>query len=109
MTFCDKCGSYMKETAKGLLCPRCGRHLPSKTKAKPTRESPENKRNSSIYVVEEDKEQLAKVAQPCPNCGHKEAFHWVSNISGEHAGVRRERTVEHFRCAKCSHSWTRSS
>lgn len=109
MTFCDKCGSYMKETAKGLLCPRCGRLLPSKTKTKPTPEITENKRNSSIYVVDENKEQLAKIAQSCPKCGYKEAFHWVSNISGEHAGVRRERTVEHFRCAKCSHSWTRSS
>jgi DNA-directed RNA polymerase subunit M/transcription elongation factor TFIIS len=99
----------MKETAKGLVCPRCGRLLPSKTGAKRPRESPEKKKNGSIYVVEEDKERLAKVAQSCPRCGHKEAFHWVSSISGEHAGVRRERTVEHFRCVKCSHSWTKSS
>jgi len=109
MTFCDNCGSYMKETAKGLLCPRCGRLLPSETQAKRALESPESKRNSSIYIVEEDKERLAKVVQSCPKCGHKEAFHWISSISGEHAGVRRERTVEHFRCAKCSHSWTKSS
>jgi DNA-directed RNA polymerase subunit M/transcription elongation factor TFIIS len=99
----------MKETGKGLVCPRCGRLLPSKTEAKRPRESPENKKNGSIYVVEEGKEGLAKVAQSCPKCRHKEAFHWVSSISGEHAGVRRERTVEHFRCVKCSHSWTKSS
>ena len=58
MTFCDRCGSYMKETAKGMLCPRCGRLLPSATKAKPTPEIAENKRNKSIYVVEEDKASL---------------------------------------------------
>jgi DNA-directed RNA polymerase subunit M/transcription elongation factor TFIIS len=109
MTFCDNCGSYMKETSKGLLCPRCGRLVPSETKIKTVRRSTENKKSSSIYVVEEDKERGARVAQLCPKCGHKEAFHWVSGIYGEHAGVRRERTVEHFRCAKCSHSWTKSS
>jgi DNA-directed RNA polymerase subunit M/transcription elongation factor TFIIS len=71
MTFCDKCGSYMKETAKGLLCPRCGRLLPSKTETKPTPELAENKRNSSIYVVEEDKEKLAKVASHAQIAGTK--------------------------------------
>jgi DNA-directed RNA polymerase subunit M/transcription elongation factor TFIIS len=64
---------------------------------------------SAVYVVDESKEHYAKVTRPCPNCESDEAFHWFSRVSGEHAGIRRERTVEHFKCAKCSHTWTESS
>jgi hypothetical protein len=31
----------------------------------------------------------------------------ISFISGEHAGVRQERSMERFTCAKCGHSWTK--
>ena len=65
--------------------------------------------SDAVYVVDKSKEHLARVTTKCTKCGSDKAFHWVSRISGEHAGIRRERTVEHFKCTKCSHSWTESS
>lgn len=64
---------------------------------------------SLVYVVDSSKDKYVKVSQECPKCGYKEAFHWFSVVSGEHAGVRRERTIEHFKCTKCSHTWTKAS
>ncbi len=62
-----------------------------------------------IYIVDESKEDHSMVTRTCSECGNDKAFHWFSRISGEHAGIRRERTVEHFKCTKCSHSWAESS
>ncbi len=62
-----------------------------------------------IYVIDQPADHRARLSQACPKCGNREAFHWVSNISGEHAGVRRERTVEHFQCTKCAYSWSKTS
>lgn len=65
--------------------------------------------SSMIYVVNDSHYEYVKVSQTCPKCGNKEAFHWFSRVSGEHAGIRRERTIEHSKCTKFSHSWTKSS
>jgi len=64
---------------------------------------------AGIYIVDESKEGHSMVTRTCSECGNDKAFHWFSRISGEHAGIRRERTVEHFKCTKCSHSWAESS
>jgi len=109
MRFCDNCGSYMKETAEGFRCPRCGKLIVSKPHAELSRRTTKKENVSDLYVAEKPPSHLARVIQPCPECGNKEAFRWVSSISGEHAGVRRERTIEHFRCTKCSHNWAETS
>jgi DNA-directed RNA polymerase subunit M/transcription elongation factor TFIIS len=64
---------------------------------------------SLVYVVDGAEDEYVKVSQRCPKCGNNEAFHWFSRASGEHAGIRRERTIEHFKCPKCSHLWTKTS
>jgi len=107
MKFCDNCGSYMKLTAEGYRCPRCGKTVPSEPEAKKMRT--EKSESGGIYVVDETSSDYAKTSQACPKCGNEEMYHWVSSISGEHAGIRQERTVEHFKCAYCSHSWSKSS
>ena len=107
MRFCKDCGSYLRETPEGLWCPKCKRHLPSKPAVR-TR-SVKKTSSPAIYVVDKLKDNYVKISQSCPKCGNEEAFHWYSTISGEHAGVRRERTIEHFKCTRCSHSWSKSS
>lgn len=103
----DNCGSYMKLVAEGYRCPRCGKMVPSKSEASEMRTK--ESESSGIFVIDEHSNDYAKVSQACPKCGNEEVYHWVSSISGEHAGIRRERTVEHFKCVKCSYSWNKSS
>jgi len=108
MKFCDKCGSYMKETKNGFLCRKCGNVIRAKAKLQP-----ENMKkvepSSSISIVDRSEDEYVKVFQVCPKCGNNEAFRWISGVSGEHAGVRRERTIEHFKCTRCPHSWSKTS
>jgi len=106
MRFCDECGSYLRETAEGLWCPKCKRLIFSRPRVEAKKVE---KKSPAIYVVDKSKEHYAKVSRTCPKCGNGEAFRWFSSISGEHAGIRRERTLEHFKCTKCSHSWSKSS
>lgn len=105
MKFCDECGSYMEKTIRGFTCPKCGNEAPYET-------NEFDKRNNSyvdpIYVVRATQDGRARVNQTCPRCGNNEAFRLFSTSSGEHAGIRQERTVEHFKCTKCSYSWSRS-
>lgn len=108
MKFCDKCGSYMKKTRDGFECRKCGNVVHVSTGIQ-TENMKKIDRSSSIYVVDSSEDEYVKVSQVCPKCGNEEAFRWFSGISGEHAGIRRERTVEHFRCTKCSHSWSKTS
>ena len=60
----------------------------------------------AIVVVDKVRDEGNVVSKQCPKCGNSEAYCWVSAISGEHAGVRREITLEHLKCTKCSHEWT---
>lgn len=108
MKFCDKCGSYMKKTMDGFECRKCGNVVHVSTGIQ-TENMKKIERSSSIYVVDSSEDGYVKVSQVCPKCGNEEAFRWFSGVSGEHAGIRRERTVEHFRCTKCSHSWSKTS
>ena len=105
MKFCSKCGSYMKKTKNGFLCRKCGNLVHAKIQTKDTKIMDSS---SSIYIVD-GSEEYVKVSQVCPKCGNNEAYRWFSGVSGEHAGIRRERTVEHFKCTKCSHVWSKIS
>jgi DNA-directed RNA polymerase subunit M/transcription elongation factor TFIIS len=97
----------MIRTKKGYECPKC------KTRTRGISEIQRQPRSREppihVYVLEGKEENLARVTQECPECGNKEAYRWFTSISGEHAGIRREATIEHFKCTKCSYSWTKSS
>jgi len=98
----------MKKTMDGFECRKCGNVVHASTGIQ-TENMKKIERSSSIYVVGSSEDEYVKVSQVCPKCGNEEAFRWFSGVSGEHAGIRRERTVEHFRCTKCSHSWSKTS
>jgi len=98
----------MTRTREGFLCPRCGTAVHAKPETEPKKEKTRNSFDY-VYVSENQKDNYAKIARECPKCGNKKAFHWFSGVSGEHAGVRQERTVEHFRCTICSYTWVESS
>ena len=108
MEFCDKCGSYMKKTEDRFVCQKCGKVTKAITE-KQLGEKRKIEHSNSIYVVDSSPDKSAKVTQVCPNCGNEEALRWFSRVSGEHAGVRTERTIEHFKCTKCSHMWSKTS
>jgi DNA-directed RNA polymerase subunit M/transcription elongation factor TFIIS len=97
----------MKRTPEGLSCPKCGKLV----RLKPVIKENNAKKPSqdAIYVVDGPEDNYVKAIRLCPNCGNGEAFHWSSTAIGEHAGVRQERTIEHFRCTKCMHTWVESS
>ena len=98
----------MKKTMDGFECRKCGNVVHVSTGIQ-TENMKKIERSSSIYVVDSSEDEYVKVSQVCPKCGNEEAFRWFSGVSGEHAGITRERTVEHFRCTKCSHSWSKTS
>jgi DNA-directed RNA polymerase subunit M/transcription elongation factor TFIIS len=58
-----------------------------------------------VTVVDAVSEDLPMISRLCPKCGHQQAYRRVSTLAGEHAGVKQERTIEHFRCALCQHTW----
>lgn len=105
MKFCEKCGAYMRGTPNGLVCTRCGNTVQTEIPQVRSIEQPET---TPIEVVDDSKLESAKVAETCPTCGNGEAFRNISFISGEHAGVRQERSMERFTCTKCGHSWTKN-
>jgi DNA-directed RNA polymerase subunit M/transcription elongation factor TFIIS len=110
MRFCEKCGSRMIMEKRIFSCPKCGNtsRVDLRIQSKSTKAEKVEQLNS-VYVVNNRKDEYVKISQICSECGNDEAFHWFSRVSGEHAGVGTERTVEHFRCTKCSHSWNKSS
>jgi len=106
MKFCEDCGTYLRDTTKGLWCPKCKKVIRTKLRLKTKRVDVQD--YAPIYIVDKSKEDSPKITRICPKCENNEAFHWFSRISGEHAGIRRERTIEHFKCTKCFHSWSKS-
>ena len=106
LEFCSNCGTALKESGADLWCPKCGKVVKASQKVdvKPrVKDKPD-----SIYVVDAAENSAPRVSRTCPECRNGEAYQWVSSISGEHAGVRRERTIAHFRCTRCGHSWNES-
>ena len=102
--FCNRCGTFLKRTSKGMTCPRCGyvdeaREIEVKRAQQPV--------ESSVYVIKEAVDAPV-VNQICPSCGHNEAYRAVESAQGEHAGVKQDRALERYTCTKCHHSWTRN-
>ena len=103
MKFCDICRGYMRKTKQGYVCSKCGNTVKAEIvevvtitqTAKPT------------DVVDSSTTEQMKVTETCPRCGNNEAFRSLDFVSGEHAGVRQERTIEKFACTKCGHSWSK--
>ena len=102
MKFCEKCGSYMQGTSSGFVCSKCGHQLKTeivdvvKINTQP---------DVAVDVLDASKLEYNKVAKTCPQCGNVEAFHSLGLVTGEHAGVRQERSMQRFTCTKCGHSW----
>lgn len=103
MKFCDECGSFMEKTSRGYACPRCGHVVRSNIVEVRTAEEPAE----AVYVVDRSEADAIVVNQTCPECGHHEAYRFVSVTSGEHAGVKQDRTLEHYRCTGCGHTWVK--
>jgi len=94
----------MRETSKGFSCTKCGNLVPTDIiEVQQIKQS----EGSPVDVVDnsEKRDEYAKVAEKCPQCGNPEAFHSLGLVSGEHAGVRQERSMERFTCTKCGYSW----
>jgi DNA-directed RNA polymerase subunit M/transcription elongation factor TFIIS len=104
MKFCEKCGSYMQAIKGGLQCTKCGNTVLAENVEVKTIEQEDI---VPIEVVDESKVERAKVIETCPKCGNPEALRMISFVSGDHAGVRQERSMERFTCTKCGHSWTK--
>ncbi|MCJ7768431.1 hypothetical protein MUP79_08575 [Candidatus Bathyarchaeota archaeon] len=94
-------------TKRGYECTKC------KVITQDISETPREPRSREppkcVYVSNKKEENLVTVTHECTKCGNKEAYRWFTSISGEHAGIRREATIEHFECTKCSYSWTKTS
>ncbi|MFQ6054290.1 MAG: hypothetical protein ACE5OO_08705 [Candidatus Bathyarchaeia archaeon] len=103
MKFCDVCGSYMEMTAGGYSCPRCGNRVEAgAVEVWRTRGS----QPGGVHVVDGSIDRSLLVNRICPRCGYPKALRRISMISGEHAGVKKERTSEQYKCARCFHTWT---
>jgi len=97
----------MKRTPEGLQCPKCGRLVQLNPAIK--EKNAKKQSQGAIYIIDEPEDNYVKVIRLCPSCRNEEAFHWSTTAIGEHAGVRQERTIEHFKCTKCTHTWVESS
>ena len=104
MKFCEKCGAYMRTTKNGLQCTKCGNTILADAIEVKTLGQPDV---SPVAVITQSDSESAKTVETCPSCGNSEALRNVSFVSGEHAGVRQERSMERFTCTKCGHSWTK--
>jgi DNA-directed RNA polymerase subunit M/transcription elongation factor TFIIS len=103
MKFCEKCGSFMHVTQKGYICPKCGARATTniieiKRVVKPVEEK--------VYIMEKRRDETVIVSRTCTQCGNKKAFKKAFSIQGEHAGVKHDRSMVHFRCTECNHTWT---
>jgi DNA-directed RNA polymerase subunit M/transcription elongation factor TFIIS len=94
----------MQAIKGGLQCTKCGNTVLAENVEVKTLEQEDI---APIEVVDESKVERAKVIETCPKCGNSEAVRMISFVSGEHAGVRQERSMERFTCTKCGHSWTK--
>ena len=95
----------MKLSKKGYICLKCGNTLQARLNLIEVekRKLPESE---PVITIDTSKKPFPKINRMCPNCRNQKAFHWFSTINGEHAGVKHERTVEHFLCTECQHTWT---
>ena len=104
MKFCEKCSSRMKISNKSYECIKCGNsiHIDDEYIRTDKAKIPQSE---AIYVIKDSRKDVPEISQICPKCGNNRAIHWISTFSGEHSGINQERTVEHYRCTECKHSW----
>jgi transposase-like protein len=93
----------MKTVKDGYVCSKCGNQVKSEIVDVVNIKETDN----PTVVLDTSKLEYMKAAEKCPHCGNTEAFHSLGFISGEHAGVRQERTLEKFVCTKCGYSWNK--
>jgi DNA-directed RNA polymerase subunit M/transcription elongation factor TFIIS len=89
-----------------MWCPKCKK--PSPIIAGAEVKAPGRNKSNAVYVVDTQENAARKATRTCPKCGNEEAYQWFSSIAGEHAGVKGERTVEHYKCTDCGHLWSES-
>jgi len=106
LEFCDDCGTVLRERREGIWCPKCKKLTQSKSRTRVR--MAKRSRANAIHVLDSPKSSVRRVPRTCPKCKNEGVYQWFSSVSGEHAGVRRERTVEHYRCTNCAHSWSES-
>jgi DNA-directed RNA polymerase subunit M len=58
--------------------------------------------NNGFYVVDKSKseEDLPKVKEDCPDCGHDTAFFWTKQTRASD-----EPETKFYRCVKCKKTW----
>jgi len=105
LKFCHGCGTRMVIRNQRYECPKCGNSTPIvlnqiKREIRPTL--------NHVDVIEQSSSRTKKVSQHCPQCPNNQAFRWYSYSSGEHAGVKQDRIVEHFQCTQCRYIWGES-
>jgi predicted RNA-binding Zn-ribbon protein involved in translation (DUF1610 family) len=86
---------------KGYECLRCG--WKKKASIITIKTAPQNEAEP-VYVMS-GLDDAIKVARLCPTCGHSEAYRNITVAIGEHSGVKSDRSVERFKCAKCGYTW----
>jgi len=94
----------MHRVPGGFACPKCKNQVDDRA-VQVTRI--ERRDSSTVHVIDDSEAEYVKVRETCPQCGNREAFRRVLFVSGEHAGIRQERSVEHLKCTRCSHSWSK--
>ena len=80
--FCDRCGSFMKQSLSGYECPRCGwirREEVIEVKTGPEHEA------EPVYVMS-GIESAIIVERACSECGNREAYR---NVNVSLGGARR--------------------
>jgi DNA-directed RNA polymerase subunit M/transcription elongation factor TFIIS len=95
----------MKISNKRYECSKCGNSvgaIPNLAEDKKNKSLPQSE---AIFIIEDSRKDAPEISQICPKCGNNRAIHWSSTFSGEHAGISQERTVKHYRCTECKHSW----
>jgi DNA-directed RNA polymerase subunit M/transcription elongation factor TFIIS len=103
--FCDRCNSRMTLSKKGYVCSKCG-HTMEVTAGLIEVKNIKIPESEPITTIDELRQNIPKIDRQCPHCRNQKAFHWFSTVNGEHAGVKQERTVEHFICTEYQHTWT---
>jgi DNA-directed RNA polymerase subunit M/transcription elongation factor TFIIS len=91
---------------KKYVCLKCKKFVPIKAIDKI--EKTANSELEPIYVIEDSMKDVSEVSRTCPRCETNQALRWLLTFSGEHAGIKQERTVEHYKCLKCKYTWTES-
>lgn len=101
MLFCPECGSIMtpkEEGRKTLLVCGCGYSHVEKEDIL-MKESVRNLKKIEV-VDEKSSKTMPKTQQPCPKCGHKEAYFWAQQTRASD-----EPETQFFECVKCAYRW----